>query len=116
MHPRLRRARAYCGALALLSAATVSSCRKQHSAPAAPPPAEVGIVVLQPESVVLTTELPGRTAAYEASEVRPQVSGVIQKRLFEEGQKVTRGQTLYQIDARLYRAALAQARANLHSS
>ncbi len=73
-------------------------------------------MVLQPESVVITTELPGRTAAYEASEVRPQVSGIIQKRLFEEGQKVTRGQTLYQIDARLYRAALAQARANLHSS
>lgn len=116
MHLRLRRARAYCGALALLGAASVSSCRKQQSAPAAPPPAEVGIVVLQPESVLITTELPGRTTAYEASEVRPQVSGVIQKRLFEEGQQVTRGQTLYQIDARLYRAALAQARANLHSS
>jgi membrane fusion protein (multidrug efflux system) len=74
------------------------------------------VVVLQPESVLITTQLPGRTAAYEASEVRPQVSGIIQKRLFEEGQTVTRGQTLYQIDARLYRAALAQARANLHSA
>jgi membrane fusion protein (multidrug efflux system) len=116
MQHRLRRARAYCGTLALLGALTVSSCRKQQSAPAAPPPATVGVVVLQPESVLITTELPGRTAAYESSEVRPQVSGVIQKRLFEEGQKVTRGQTLYQIDARLYRAALAQARANLHSA
>jgi membrane fusion protein (multidrug efflux system) len=93
-----------------------SSCRKQPSAPPAPPPAEVGVVVLQPESVVITTELPGRTTAYEASEVRPQVSGIIQKRLFEEGQMVTRGQTLYQIDPRLYRAALAQARANLRSA
>ena len=116
MHLRLRRARAYCGVLALLSTIAASSCRKQQSAPATAPPVEVGIVVLQPESVLITTELPGRTAAYEVSEVRPQVSGVIQKRLFEEGQEVTRGQTLYQIDARLYRAALAQARANLHSS
>lgn len=109
------RARAW-GALAVLGALTASGCRKQQSAPATPPPTEVGIVVLQPESVLLTTQLPGRTGAYAASEVRPQVSGLIQARLFEEGQTVTRGQTLYQIDARLYRAALAQARANLHSS
>jgi membrane fusion protein, multidrug efflux system len=83
---------------------------------APPPPVEVGVVTLAPESVLLTTELPGRTSAYEVSEVRPQVSGVIRERLFTEGQMVHKGQTLYQIDARLYRATLAQARANLASA
>ena len=75
MRRRLRRARVYCGALALLGALSTGSCRKQQPAPATAPPAEVGIVVLQPESVLITAELPGRTAAYETSEVRPQVSG-----------------------------------------
>lgn len=54
----------------------------------------------------LTAELPGRTLAYETSEVRPQVSGIIRARLFTEGQHVENGQTLYPIDARLYRAIL----------
>jgi membrane fusion protein (multidrug efflux system) len=77
---------------------------------------EVGVVTLQTESVALTTELPGRTAAYETSEVRPQVSGILRARLFTEGQVVREGQTLYRIDDRLYRAALDQARANLASA
>jgi membrane fusion protein (multidrug efflux system) len=77
---------------------------------------EVGVVTLQARPVVLTTELPGRTLAYETSEVRPQVSGIIRQRLFTEGQMVEKGQTLYQIDARLYRASAAQARANLASA
>ena len=51
---------------------------------------EVGVLTLQPRATVLTTELPGRTSAYEASEVRPQVSGIIQARLFTEGQMVTK--------------------------
>jgi membrane fusion protein (multidrug efflux system) len=57
---------------------------------AAPPPAlpEVAIVTVNPERVVLTTELPGRTSAYLVAEVRPQVSGIIQKRLFDEGSNV----------------------------
>jgi membrane fusion protein (multidrug efflux system) len=98
-------------------ALTPSACQGQQAGPPpAPPPIEVGVLVLQPESVLLTTELPGRTAAFETSEVRPQVSGVILERLFTEGQAVKSGQTLYQIDARLYRAQLAQARANLHSA
>jgi membrane fusion protein, multidrug efflux system len=94
-----------------------TACKDQPgSARPAPAPLEVGVLTLQPESVLLTTELPGRTAAFETSEVRPQVSGVIRARLFTEGQLVERGQTLYQIDARLYRAQLAQARANLRSA
>lgn len=86
------------------------------SARGAPPVPEVGVITLQTESVALITELPGRTAAYETSEVRPQVSGVIRARLFTEGQVVREGQTLYRIDDRLYRAALDQAQANLASA
>jgi membrane fusion protein, multidrug efflux system len=76
----------------------------------------VGIVTVQSRPVSLTTELPGRTLAYETSEVRPQVSGIIRARLFTEGDMVKKGQTLYQIDASLYRATAAQARANLASA
>jgi membrane fusion protein (multidrug efflux system) len=77
---------------------------------------EVGYVVMQPTSVPLTTELGGRTAAYQSSEVRPQVSGLIRRRLFTEGSIVRQGQTLYEIDPRLYAASAAEARANLNSA
>ena len=72
--------------------------------------------MVRTESVPLATELAGRTAAYETSEVRPQVSGVIKARLFTEGSVVRQGQTLYQIDPSLYRASAAEARANLASA
>jgi len=98
------------GCLLLACAAPSKSAR------GAPPPPEVSVVTLQTESVPLITELPGRTFAFETSEVRPQVSGVIRARLFTEGQIVKEGQTLYRIDDRLYRAALDQARANLASA
>ncbi|MBA2919939.1 efflux RND transporter periplasmic adaptor subunit [Sphingomonas sp. MAH-20] len=74
---------------------------------------EVGYVVVQPTQVALTSELAGRTVPHAVSEVRPQVSGVIQKRLFTEGSYVRAGQTLYQIDPSLYRASAAQAEANV---
>jgi membrane fusion protein (multidrug efflux system) len=74
---------------------------------------EVGYVVVQPTTVALTTELAGRTTPYAVSEVRPQVSGIIQKRLFAEGGYVRAGQTLYQIDPSLYQASAAQAQANV---
>ena len=64
-------------------------------------PPQVGYVVVQQTRVPLMTELPGRTFAYQSSEVRPQVSGVIQKRLFKEGSLVRQGQPLYQIDPSL---------------
>lgn len=79
--------------------------------PSGPP--EVGYVVMKSEAVPLVNELAGRTAAYETSEVRPQVSGVIQARLFTEGSIVRKGQTLYRIDPRLYRAAVNEAAANV---
>lgn len=81
-----------------------------------PPPPEAGYIVMKAESVPLLVELPGRTAAYEMSEVRPQVSGILKARLFTEGSIVRAGQTLYQIDPRLYRAALNQAAANLDNA
>jgi membrane fusion protein (multidrug efflux system) len=74
---------------------------------------EVGYVVVQPTSVAITTELAGRTSPYAVSEVRPQITGVIQRRFFTEGGFVRAGQTLYQIDPRLTDAAAAQAQANL---
>jgi membrane fusion protein (multidrug efflux system) len=74
---------------------------------------EAGFIVVQPTSVPIVAELAGRTSAYEVSEVRPQVSGVIRRRLFTEGSIVRAGQTLYQIDPSLYEAGAAQARANV---
>lgn len=79
-------------------------------------PVQVGFVVVRQTSVPLVTELAGRTVAYQSSEVRPQVSGVIQKRFFEEGTIVRRGQPLYQIDPSLYRAAVNEASANVASA
>jgi membrane fusion protein (multidrug efflux system) len=79
-------------------------------------PATVGFVVVQQGSAPLQQELPGRVAAYQVSEVRPQVSGVILRRLFREGSVVQQGQTLYQIDPSIYSAQAAQAAANLQSA
>ena len=76
----------------------------------------VGFVAVQPTSSTLTTELAGRTAAFESSDVRPQVTGVIRRRLFTEGSLVRAGQPLYEIDPRLYQAAANQAAANLQSA
>lgn len=79
-------------------------------------PKQVGYVVVQPTSVPLLVELAGRTVAYQSSEVRPQVTGVIQRRFFTEGSVVRRGQPLYQIDPSLYRATANQAAANVASA
>ncbi|MGB1465048.1 MAG: efflux RND transporter periplasmic adaptor subunit [Alcanivorax nanhaiticus] len=74
---------------------------------------EVGFITVQSKTVTLNRELPGRTTAHRIAEVRPQVSGVIENRLFDEGQEVEAGQPLYKIDDRTYRAAVATARAEL---
>ena len=79
-------------------------------------PPTVGFVVVQPTSAPLSTELSGRANAYESSDVRPQVSGIIRRRFFTEGSLVRQGQPLYEIDPSLYRAAVAQASANLQSA
>jgi membrane fusion protein (multidrug efflux system) len=74
---------------------------------------EVAVVTVQPEKATLTSELPGRTSAYRVAEVRPQISGIIQKRLFTEGSDVKAGQDLYQIDPASFQAALDNAKAAL---
>ncbi|WP_205480291.1 efflux RND transporter periplasmic adaptor subunit [Sphingomonas arenae] len=79
-------------------------------------PAQVGYVTVTATSVPVVNQLGGRTVAYETSEVRPQVTGLIQRRLFTEGSFVRQGQPLYQIDPSLYRAAVNQANANLSSA
>lgn len=77
------------------------------------PPTEVGIIVAQPQSVEQSVELSGRTTAFEVSEVRPQTSGIILKRLFAEGSYVREGQALYELDSRTNRATLDNAKAAL---
>jgi membrane fusion protein, multidrug efflux system len=79
-------------------------------------PVTVGYVVVQQGSAPIVQNLPGRVSAFQVSDVRPQVSGVIQRRLFQEGSIVHQGQTLYQIDASVYQAQAAQAQANLQSA
>jgi membrane fusion protein (multidrug efflux system) len=76
-------------------------------------PPEVAVVTVKPKRLVITTELAGRTSAYLVAEVRPQVSGIIQKRLFTEGSDVKAGQVLFRIDAAPFQAALDNAAANL---
>ena len=78
-----------------------------------PPPPEVAVVALATEPVTMTAELPGRTVAVMVSEVRPQIRGLIQRRLFTEGQQVKAGQVLYQIDPALYQADYDSAAATL---
>ena len=99
------------GLLLGASGLLASGCAK-HAAPAPPKPA-VTVVDLHARPVSLTTELPGRVSAYRIAEVRPQVNGVILKRLFKEGDLVAAGQQLYQIDPAAYEATLASARASL---
>jgi membrane fusion protein (multidrug efflux system) len=79
-------------------------------------PAQVGFVVVQPTSVPVQSSLGGRTVAFESSEVRPQVNGLIRSREFTEGSYVRKGQPLYRIDPRLYQAAVNQAQANVASA
>lgn len=107
--------------IALLAAALLASCgggaddgKGGKRGPGGP--VQVGFVVVQPSSVPVTAELTGRVAAFQTSEVRPQVAGIIRRRYFVEGSIVRQGQTLYQIDPSLYQASVSQAAANLQSA
>ena len=95
-------------------ACSLAACGGEEKKPRPTP--QVGFVVVHPTTVPLATTLSGRTVAFETSEVRPQVNGVIRARLFTEGGIVRQGQPLFQIDASLYRAATNQAQANLQSA
>jgi membrane fusion protein (multidrug efflux system) len=101
------------GAASLLLAACSGSDDNSKGGRGAP---QVGFVVAKVEAVPVTTSLGGRTVAFETSEVRPQVNGLIRRRLFTEGGFVRAGQPLYQLDASLYQAAVDQAAANLASA
>lgn len=106
-------------ACALATSIALVGCSKdpkqaeQAAAAQKMPPTEVGVVVAQPQSIEQTVELSGRTSAYQISEVRPQTSGVILKRLFTEGSFVREGQALYEVDSSTNRANLESAKASL---
>jgi len=102
------------GLVALVAMA--AACGKDEPRVKPPPPVEVGTVEVRPQRVLLTTELPGRTSAVRAAEVRARVDGIVQKRLYTEGADVREGQQLFQIDPAPYRAALQRAKAQLASA
>ena len=110
---RLKKGLAVCS----LAVLTMVGCQgpEQQTRPPAPAP-QVSVVTVQPQPIMLTTELPGRTSAYRIAEIRPQVNGLIQKRLFTEGADVKAGQVLYQIDPASFEAALKNAEAALTRS
>jgi membrane fusion protein (multidrug efflux system) len=99
--------------LALIAPSTVlvAGCQPPPPAKAAALAPEVGVITVRPTTVQRITELPGRTSAVTSSDVRPQITGVILRRLFTEGSEVKEGQQLYEIDPRPYKAALDQAMA-----
>lgn len=99
------------GLLACVGALALAACEKE--APPAPPSPAVGVVTVATESAPLLQELPGRIVASETAEVRPQISGVIRRRLFTEGGFVKAGQQLYEIEDAPYRASVAQAQGQL---
>lgn len=105
------------GAVALAGLLMLAACDEPHSAQAqqaaAPPPPDVTVIAIRREAIPITTEMPGRTTAYQTAEVRPQVGGVILERMFTEGQEVKAGQQLYQIDPAFYQASLDSAEAAL---
>ena len=101
--------------LSVIILAVLGGCSAGDPAPEAATP-KVTVLTVQPKSQVLTTELAGRTQAFMVAEIRPQVGGIVQQRLFVEGAEVKVGQALYQLDAAPYKAALAQAEATLSKS
>ena len=117
-------------AIAAATALALSACNKgtdaaqgakdgkgqQAAAQKEAPPPVVGVVTVHPETVALTTELPGRLESLRTADVRAQVGGIIQKRLFQEGSYVRAGQPLYQIDSSTYEANLESSRAQLASA
>lgn len=103
-------------ALAVAAAGMLMACGKPEAQGGPQGPAAVGVYAVQAQAVKLTTELPGRVVSSRVAEVRPQTSGIVQKRLFEEGTVVKQGQALYQIDPATMNARLVKAQAQLQST
>ena len=99
--------------LLLVALFILTACDQKQQAPPQRPMPQVSFITVQPGEVQLSTQLPGRTSAFRVAEIRPQVSGLIQTRLFTEGSEVKAGQVLYQIDASPFKAALNNAKAAL---
>jgi membrane fusion protein (multidrug efflux system) len=104
--------------LVLVASLALAACNSSAPTGAIPPggpkpPQDVGVVTLQSQPVTLSTDLPGRTSPFRVAEVRPQVNGVLQSRMFTEGTDVKKGDQLYQIDPAPYQAALDSALAQL---
>lgn len=104
------------GAAVLLLGLSLSACGAKDPKGRSQGPKAVGFVVVKQSDVPVETELPGRTSAYRTSDVRPQIQGIIRRRLFTEGAIVRAGQPLYEIDPRPYQAAFAEASANLKAA
>jgi membrane fusion protein, multidrug efflux system len=105
-----------CAGVVVTVAVALTACNAKKEPPPPPPPVAVKVVTLAPQTVSITTDLPGRTVPYRVADIRPQVSGVVLKRMFVEGSDVKEGQQLYQIDPALYQAAYDSAAATAESA
>ncbi len=105
-----------CSTAALVVLAALSGCSKSDTKPPAPRVQEVGVIVLKAERAVFNTELPGRTVSPITADVRPQVGGILKRRLFQEGSFVKAGQVLYEIDPAPFEAAAASASASVRKA
>lgn len=111
LSPRLKMT--YLTAIILCCFATISGCTEDQPVEPKTQATEVNVRLIQPQSIEMNHTLAGRTTAYMVSDVRPQVSGIIEKRMFKEGDDVKAGQVLYTLDSKLYQAAYENARGAL---
>ena len=105
----------FSGPFLLASALALSACGNQQDQQT-PPPAEVSVMQVTPDSVAIADELPGRVVAFRVAEIRAQVGGIIQRRMFEQGSEVRAGQPLFQINPSTFQAEANSAAANLNRS
>lgn len=102
--------------LAATALLALSACKRENSNAGQMPPQAVDVITVHPSAVDIHTSLPGRTNAFEIAEVRPQVTGVIEKRMFVEGADIPLGQQLYQVDASRYKATYVSAQGQLEQA
>src|ERR1700722_1809709 len=108
--------RGLCIGVSAAAVLLMAACGSQGGRPPGGMTRRVAVVTLKPQAVTLTRELPGRVSAFLVAEVRPQVSGIVKRRLFTEGGSVTAGEPLYEIDDAIYRPQLNSARATLQKA